>query len=180
MATSAWKICLMNLFLDEWTSWMMSVCRLSRFFSRKPSRQTVQWQYLSYRTTATVRHIPRRKKNWIFSVIYMLQWNSLINLNFFSRKRWFLVNPKIPTCFFFFKIEERCVIFWDLKTKEWLGQDWTDLWSRNAPHRQSVGYQTGSRSCSSGGCSWSSVCAVNWACTTSWHRFPGRGQSLVN
>lgn len=36
MATSAWKICLMNLFLDEWTSWMISVCRLSRFFSRNP------------------------------------------------------------------------------------------------------------------------------------------------
>lgn len=40
MATSAWKICLMNLFLDEWTSWMMSVWRLSRFFSRKPGRRT--------------------------------------------------------------------------------------------------------------------------------------------
>lgn len=36
MATSAWKICLMNLFLEEWTSWMMSVWRLSRFFSRNP------------------------------------------------------------------------------------------------------------------------------------------------
>lgn len=40
MATSAWKICLMNLFLDEWTSWMMSVWRLSRFFSRKPGGET--------------------------------------------------------------------------------------------------------------------------------------------
>lgn len=40
MATSAWKICLMNLFLDEWTSWMMSVWRLSRFFSRKPGEAT--------------------------------------------------------------------------------------------------------------------------------------------
>lgn len=40
MATSAWKICLMNLFLDEWTSWMMSVWRLSRFFSRNPGGRT--------------------------------------------------------------------------------------------------------------------------------------------
>ena len=39
MATSAWKICLMNLFLEEWTSWMMSPCRVSRFFSRKPGQR---------------------------------------------------------------------------------------------------------------------------------------------
>lgn len=38
MATSAWKICLMNLFLEECTSWMMSPCRVSRFFSRKPGQ----------------------------------------------------------------------------------------------------------------------------------------------
>lgn len=39
MATSAWKICLMNLFLEEWTSWMMSPWRVSRFFSRKPGQR---------------------------------------------------------------------------------------------------------------------------------------------
>lgn len=38
MATSAWKICLMNLFLEECTSWMMSPCSVSRFFSRKPEQ----------------------------------------------------------------------------------------------------------------------------------------------
>lgn len=38
MATSAWKICLMNLFLEECTSWMMSPCSVSRFFSRKPGQ----------------------------------------------------------------------------------------------------------------------------------------------
>lgn len=37
MATSAWKICLMNLFFDEWTNWMMSPYKVSLFFSRKPA-----------------------------------------------------------------------------------------------------------------------------------------------
>lgn len=36
IATSAWKICLMNLFLEECTSWMMSPCSVSLFFSKKP------------------------------------------------------------------------------------------------------------------------------------------------
>lgn len=42
MATSAWKICFMNLFREEWTSWMMSPCRVSRFFSRKPGSSKEQ------------------------------------------------------------------------------------------------------------------------------------------
>lgn len=36
MAASTWKICLRNLFLDEWTSCIMSELSMSRFFSRKP------------------------------------------------------------------------------------------------------------------------------------------------
>lgn len=42
MATSAWKICFTNLFREEWTSWMMSPWRVSRFFSRKPGNSKEQ------------------------------------------------------------------------------------------------------------------------------------------
>lgn len=67
----------------------------------------------------------------------------------------------------------RCGNMGDNRWDEW---NRTHLWSRNAPHQQSVGCQTGFHSCSLGGCSWSWACAVNWAYTASLHQFPEKRQ----
>lgn len=154
----------MNLFLEEWTSWMMSPYKVSLFFSRKPAGHTHT-------------HTPACfQSSWSWSMLVTILKSSQIlfpdllntltcthNIRHWLNSSVILFNHSVTG--------SAACMSW-LQVCYWSEHSWScrtlnnsDLLFRSKPLQQSAGCRTESRGCSSEGCSLCWVCAESSACS---------------